>query len=456
VAELGAHLPLWSALPFAGLLLSIALLPLLTPGFWHRHFPKVSAAWALALAVPFVAVHRDLALQEVLKTVLAEYLPFLILIGTLYTIAGGIRLKGRLVGTPRVNLLLLLAGTLAASWIGTTGAAMVFIRPLLRANARRRHRTHVVVFFIFLVANIGGSLTPLGDPPLFLGFLHGVPFFWTLRLLPVTALVAGLVLAMFLALDSWYYRREHHASLHAGEPERLGLEGWHNLLLLGGVVAAVIASGTWRPESSLGVYGHVTLEWPNLARDAVLLLLAWASLRTTGAAVRQANHFTWGPIREVSVLFAGIFVTMIPAVLMLEAGTHGAMGGLVAAVSQPWHYFWASGGLSSFLDNAPTYRTFSSLAVGAVNSLHPGAGLSADDLLPLAGHGTGALFLTAVSAGSVFMGANTYIGNAPNFMVKAIAEEEGVPMPSFFGYVLRFVVPALLPVFALATWLFFR
>jgi len=221
-------------------------------------------------------------------------------------------------------------------------------------------------------------------------------------------------------------------------------------------VGAVIASGTWKPGSALHIYGHVTLEWPNLARDAALLLLAWVSLRTTRAAVRQGNHFTWGPIREVAVLFAGIFITMIPAVLILEAGAHGAFSGLVSAVSEPWHYFWASGGLSSFLDNAPTYRTFSSLAVGAINSLHPGAGLSADDLLPLSGHDTGALLLTAVSAGSVFMGANTYIGNAPNFMVKAIAEEEGVPMPSFFGYMLRFVVPVLLPVFALATVLFFR
>jgi Na+/H+ antiporter NhaD/arsenite permease-like protein len=442
-------LPVWSAIPFAGMLLSIALLPLLAPRFWHHHFAKVSAAWAVVFAAPFVLRFGGAALHELLHMALVDYVPFVILIATLFTIGGGIYVRGSLRGSPWVNAAIIAVGILLASWVGTTGSAMVTVRPLLRANRARRYRAHTLVFFTFLVANIGGALTPLGDPPLFLGFLHGVPFFWTFGLWKPMLFVCALVLGVYLAVDLVCWQRETPEARAgvAGVREPFRIEGAHNLVLLLGVLAGVIVSGVW-PGPEIHVLG-VPQRAGNLARDAVLLAMLLLSWWTTSAAVREANEYSWAPIREVAILFAGIFVTIIPALAMLRVGEQGGMAAVVEAVREPVHFFWASGTLSSFLDNAPTYLAFLNTALGR---LFPGVAESDAVRRLIAEHPT---YLAAISAGSVFMGANTYIGNAPNFMVKSIAEESGVPMPSFFGYILRYSLPVLIPTFAITGWVFF-
>lgn len=448
-ADLGTQLPLWSAIPFAGILLSIALYPLLAPQFWHHHYPKISLLWGLLLTIPFLWVYRGEALHEILHVALADYLPFLILLGTLFTIGGGIYVRGSLRGTPGVNTAILAVGTFLASWIGTTGAAMVLIRPLLRANAHRRSKTHTVVFFMFLVANIGGSLTPLGDPPLFLGFLRGVPFFWTFHLGTEMLLVSALVLGIYFAVDSLLWRREE-PQVRSWAPETrepLGIEGAHNILFLLGVLAAVIVSGVWHPGEVTILGIHVGIQ--NLVRDAVLAALLLGSWFSTPRSLHEKNGYTWGPIREVAILFAAIFATIIPVLAMLRAGESGAMAGLIRAVQTPAQFFWATGLLSSFLDNAPTYLTFLTTALGR---FHPGMP-EREAIHQLIAESP--KYLAAISTGAVFMGANTYLGNAPNFMVKSIAEESGVEMPSFFGYILRYVVPFLLPVYFIVTWVFF-
>ena len=445
--ELGSRLPLWSVIPFVGILLSIALGPLLAQHWWHRHFPKVSAFWALAFAVPFLAIFKGAALYEILHIYLIDYIPFIILLFVLFTASGGILLRGTPAGTPKVNLLIMLIGTILASWIGTTGAAMLLIRPLLRANAKRKSRLHIVVFFIFLVANIGGSLTPLGDPPLFLGFLHHVPFFWTFNLFPHMAVMVVALLAIFFVWDTRLYNREK-AGLPAMPYEPLRMEGAHNFLFLGGVLGGVLMSGIWRP-GDINVLGvHMGLQ--NIARDLILLAMAGLSMLTTRRQTRVDNEFTWFPIKEVAYLFAGIFMTIIPALAILRAGQAGALGWLLESVRTPAHYFWVTGGLSSFLDNAPTYLTFFNSALGRFCPNMAEAPAVAKLI------GEQAIYLKAIAAGAVFMGANTYIGNAPNFMVRSIAEEGGVPMPSFFGYMLRFSLPILVPLFVIITLIFFR
>jgi len=451
---LGSRLPLWSALPFAGILLSIALFPLLAPHFWHRHFPKISAFWALVFAVPFLLIFKGEALQEILHIYLIDYIPFIVLLWALFTIAGGIYVGGSLRGSPKVNLLLLLIGTALASWIGTTGAAMVLIRPLLRANAWRRYKVHTVVFFIFLVANIGGSLTPLGDPPLFLGFLHGVPFFWvTTGLLTEMLLVSGILLVVFFLVDTWFYRKEEPAP-DDGSSEPIRVEGLHNIIFLLGVMAGVIFSGSVK-LMHVPIMGHLHVELQNWLKDAWLILMGWLSLVTTKKLIRESNEFSWFPIKEVAYLFAGIFMTIIPALAILRVGADGAMAGLIEFVNSPARYFWVTGSLSSFLDNAPTYLTFFNTALGSLGvpeSAVPGM------LGYVAGVEPNPQFihdLKAISSGAVFMGAVTYIGNAPNFMVKAIAEEQGIAMPSFFGYMLKYSLPILIPTFIVATLVFF-
>ena len=372
--------------------------------------------------------------------------PFIILLLSLFTVAGGIRLTGRLVGTPVVNTGILLLGTVLASWMGTTGAAMLLIRPIIRANEWRRYKVHTMVFFIFLVANIGGSLTPLGDPPLFLGFLKGVDFFWpTGAMLAPMVIVSVILLVLYYGVDSFLYRRETGApsAEDEGDGESLGISGKVNFLLLAGVVAAVLMSGVWRPGVSFDVF-HVSVELQNLCRDLALLAIAYVSWIVTDRANRDANGFSWFPILEVAKLFAGIFLTIVPAIAILRAGTSGALEPVVSLVTgadgQPDEamYFWLTGILSSFLDNAPTYLVFFNTAGGDAEVL----------MGPL--YGT----LLAISAGAVFMGANTYIGNAPNFMVRAICEERGIPMPSFFGY-MAWSVGILTPIFLLVTLVFF-
>ena len=425
LVALGLSLPLWSVVPFAGLLLSIALFPLFAPSIWARHYAKV----CLAFGVPVASFFLLRAPRELLHTV-REYASFLLLLASLFTISGGILLRGTLRGSAGVNCAILAVGAVLANVFGTTGASMLLIRPLLRANAHRRRAAHVVVFFIFVVANIGGALTPIGDPPLLLGYLRGVPFFWTLRaMILLWAVACALVIGVFYLVDRRALALEAVAGTD-GDPARsaapdtaaatgearvpLSIEGKINLPLLMVVIGAVFLPVPWR----------------EMAMVAAAVVSVWK----TPVKVREENEFTWHPIEEVAILFAGIFATMIPALLILKARGAGL------GVLSPAHFFWATGTMSGFLDNAPTYLVFFSLAQG-VGGAQTVAGVSA----PL---------LQAISAGAVFMGANTYIGNAPNFMVKAIAEEAGVRMPSFFGY-MAWSCGVLLPIFALLTLLFF-
>ena len=435
-------------IPFIGILLSIAVFPLVAPLFWHHHFGKVSLFWAVSLIGPFLLKEGlEITLYELLHVAFLEYIPFIILLLALFTISGGVRLTGTLVGTPSVNTLIILIGTILASWMGTTGAAMLLIRPLIRANAHRKHKVHVIVFFIFLVANIGGSLTPLGDPPLFLGFLKGVDFFWTTTamLKPMVFMVICLLI-LFYVFDKYYFGRELTLETNLnGESHKLGLEGSFNLLLLLGVIGGVLLSGFWDGKGIYYDVYHIRLELQNLVRDGLLLGLTYASWILTSREIRIANDYTWFPIIEVAKLFAGIFVTIIPAIAILKAGTHGALASVVSSVSNgdgspiDFMYFWATGILSSFLDNAPTYLVFFNTAGGNATTL---MGDLPNTLL-------------AISAGAVFMGANTYIGNAPNFMVKSISEASGIEMPSFFGYFIKWAVPILFPLFILVSFLFF-
>jgi Na+/H+ antiporter NhaD/arsenite permease-like protein len=401
-------------LPFALLLLSIAVMPLAAPHFWESNLRKL--AICAALGVPVVGLYLQHAPAALTHTA-ADYVSFLILLGSLFMISGGIMMEGDLLATPRINALFLASGALLASFIGTTGASMLLIRPLLHTNSERKHVVHTVVFFIFLVSNIGGCLTPLGDPPLFLGYLQGVPFTWTLRLAAEWAFAVALLLAIYVVWDTRMYRREppDRIALDKARRHPLHVGGKENFLYLAGIVlAAAFLAAPWREA-------------------AMVTLTAIAWLRTSHH-LRHANHFSIGPIVEVAVLFAGIFVTMVPALDLLRA-RGGALG-----VEAPWQYFWASGVLSSFLDNAPTYLTF--LALG--QSQH----------LPNEVVGVSHEILKAISLGSVFMGANTYIGNGPNFMVRSIAESRGVKMPSFGGYMLYSGV-ILIPTFLLVTLVFF-
>jgi len=446
--NLGKELPLWTVLPFAGILLSIALFPLVAPHFWHQHFPKISAMWALIFAVPFLFVYKGIAVYEILHIYIIDYIPFIILLWALFTISGGIFIRGTMKGNPAINTLLILIGTFLASWIGTTGAAMLMIRPILRSNSWRKHKVHTIVFFIFLVANIGGSLTPLGDPPLFLGFLHSVPFFWTLKyMMQFMGFAVALIIIIYFIIDSYYYAKEDKSQVTSGEKEPIKIEGAHNLLFLVGVMAGVIFSGVFKLGSVdiLGV--HQTIQ--NLVKDGFLILMGILSLVFTKQAIRKDNEFSWFPIQEVAYLFAGIFMTIIPALAILKAGEHGAMAALIRSVKEPAHYFWVTGILSGFLDNAPTYLTFFNTALGSFYSGMPE---------PQAVHNLIAnknIYLEAIAVGAVFFGALTYIGNAPNFMVKSIAEEAGIPMPTFFGYMFKYSIPILVPIFILITLIFF-
>ena len=447
--NLGEMLPLWSCIPFACMLFSIALFPLLAPKIWHHHFGKISAFWAATLGIPFLIAFKWVAVHEILHIILADYVPFIILLWALFTVSGGIMLKGTLRGTPVVNTIMILIGTLLASWMGTTGAAMLMIRPFLKANEYRKNRTFMVVFFIFLVANVGGSLTPLGDPPLFLGFLHGVSFFWTMKIMPHMLVTAGILLVIYFFLDSYHYKKEglSSAPVEEGEKEPLKLVGLLNFLFLGGIVGSVLMSGIvdWGEVNTLGIHRAVQ-DW---VRDGLLILMGILSLVTTSKKIHEDNDFTWFPIIEVAYLFIGIFITMVPCLLILKAGLKGEFAFLIAAVKEPFHYFWVTGTLSGFLDNAPTYLTFFNTALGA---FYPG--MPEAQAVPLL-MTESSIFLKAISAGAVFFGAFSYIGNAPNFMVRSIAEEAGTPMPSFFGYILKFSLIYLVPTFVVVTLIFF-
>jgi Na+/H+ antiporter NhaD/arsenite permease-like protein len=439
----GSTMSLLWALPFAGILLSIATGPLLYQHFWEHHYGKMTAVWSALVILPMaLSFGTETTMGAVLHTVLLEYMSFIILLFALFTISGGILVAGNIHGTPAMNALLLVIGACLASVVGTTGASMIMIRPMIRANDNRPFNAHVVVFFIFLVSNIGGALTPLGDPPLFVGFLRGVDFFWTTTNLWIeTLLVGGLVLTAFVVIDVvLHIREEGMPKIKDPTPDtKVRIRGLANVPLLAGVIAAILMSAVWKPGTAFTLEG-VEVELQNLVRDAAIVALALISLYVTKKEYRRANGFNWGPILEVAKLFAGIFICIIPVIAILRAGLDGALAPLVALVTSPdggpndFAYFWMTGILSSFLDNAPTYLVFFELAGGDPEVLMTTLGTT----------------LAAISAGAVFMGANTYIGNAPNFMVYAIARQQGVRMPSFFGYML-WSGAVLIPVFIVAS-----
>ncbi len=445
-------LPVWSVIPFVGMLLSIAIIPLIKGDWWAENMKWVSLAWSLVFLIPFsFAYGAGEGAFRLLESVLLDYIPFIVLLYGLFVTAGGIVIKGTMAGTTKVNALLLLIGTALASWIGTTGAAMLMIRPLIRANAWRKKKVHLMVFFIFLVANMGGCLTPLGDPPLFMGFQRGVPFTWTFHLFPILAFNLILLFAVFMLLDHHYYKKELAEGRSPldmqkdGEKEPIRIEGAHNLIFIGMIICGVLANGMlpeWIPAFANGagihVYDEIVFPYATLAEVVIILVAALLSLKTTQEHTRALNEFTNGPIIEVATLFIGIFITMIPALMLLK--THGAELG----INQPWQMFWATGALSSFLDNTPTYLVFLQTAgsLGATTGIVTSVGTVSQ------------IMLEAIAAGAVFMGANTYIGNAPNFMVKAIAEENNINMPSFFGY-MAWSNAILIPTFIIDTFVFF-
>ncbi|MBO6525021.1 MAG: sodium:proton antiporter [Balneolaceae bacterium] len=441
----GSDLSLLWALPFAGILLSIAIFPLVAEDWWHHNFGKVSAAWGLLLVIPLIITFGfDAALYEVLHAYLLEYIPFIVLLLALFTVSGGIRIKGYLKGTPEVNTGILLLGTILASWMGTTGAAMLLIRPILRANEWRSSKKHIVIFFIFLVANVGGSLTPLGDPPLFLGFLQGVDFFWTTtNLFWEMTFVAVILLILYYFWDRHLYNKETNTAPVDDGSEPLGIEGSQNLLLIVAIVGAVLFSGLVHVGELTIYHVHVNIE--NLIRDGALLLITWLSWIITSKASRAANGFNWFPIQEVAKLFAGIFITIIAPIAMLKAANNGegalqfVNNAVFDASGEPINYmfFWITGMLSAFLDNAPTYLVFFNAAGGDAQILMNEMSRT----------------LIAISSGAVFFGALSYIGNAPNFMVKSIAEQNGVKMPSFGAYLI-WSIGILVPIYLLVTFLF--
>lgn len=457
---LGNRLPIWSIAPFVGMLLSIAIIPLINGEWWEKHQGKVSAFWIVVFLVPFLIGYgwRE-TVYELYHSILLDYIPFIILLFGLFCVAGGIALRGSLRGTPKINVIMLAIGTLIASWIGTTGAAMLLIRPVIRANNWRKRKTHTVVFFIFLVCNIGGALTPVGDPPLFMGFLRGVPFFWTLvHLIGPYLFNSVILLLVYFIMDTIMYKKDlaevgDKVQQDLKDEGKLRIEGGHNFIFILMILAAVILSGVLPNFSMFAdqvtgeVYGiklyefeghEIIWQYTSILRDIIILLAAFLSMKTTSKSSREYNRFGWGPIAEVAKLFIGIFVTMIPALAIL--GAKGAELGL----AHPAQYFWATGALSSFLDNTPTYVVFMTTAgaLGATEGVATTVGMMPTHILQ------------AISAGAVFMGANTYIGNAPNFMVRSIAEENHVRMPSFFGY-MGWALVFLIPLFILNTLIFF-
>ncbi len=410
--------PLWTSVFFIGLLLSIAILPLVNSEWWGKKYWYVSVG--LAIPAAFIVVSKD---WHILFDVVIEYISFIILLGSLFVISGGIVIRVGARATPKLNCLLLLIGSIFASLIGTTGASMVLIRPMIRANKWRTRVAHIFIFFIFLVSNIGGLLTPLGDPPLFLGFLRGVPFFWTFNLIPFWFFAVFLIIIVFYIVDNHFMKKEDKDAFLEGLDEipekKLEIRGMINLVFLLMVIGAFFV--------------------PPIIREIVMVAAAALSVYFTHVALREENAFTYHPIIEVALLFIGIFVTMSPVLKMLE------LNGSRMGIAEPWHFFWASGSLSSFLDNAPTYMVFFTTAQSVAHA----KGIVANLIM-----GVPEIYLRAISVGAVFMGANSYIGNGPNFMVKAICEENEIDMPSFFGY-MAWSVGILVPVFIIMTFVFF-
>ncbi|MFZ5949355.1 MAG: sodium:proton antiporter [Candidatus Rifleibacteriota bacterium] len=412
-------MPLFTVVPFVAWLLTIALAPLLFEHFWEKNSNKAMlSVLFLSPVLVYLLMHGHYS--EILHTG-EEYFSFIVLLGSLFVVSGGILVEGDIEGTPRNNMILFSIGALLANLIGTTGASMVLIRPLLTINSQRTRIKHIPIFFIFIVSNIGGCLTPLGDPPVFLGFLKGVPFFWTLSLFPMWLFNVGLLLSVFYLIDSYNYRKEPEKAIASDKAEikPITISGKRNFNFLFGIILAVFA--------------------PSPVREVIMICMALLSLKVTKPVCREKNAFSFEPINEVAILFAGIFITMIPALAILQER------GAELGITEPLQFFWITGGLSSFLDNAPTYLTDLSLAQSLANH-NPG--------LPKEVVGIPSVYLRAISAGAVFMGANTYIGNGPNFMVKTIAEKSGVKMPTFFGYI-GYSLMILIPAFILDSIFFF-
>ena len=452
--ETTTQVPVWLCIPFAGLLLCIAVMPLIKAEWWEAHQPHVVLMWILLMVIPFAVVYgTGKATETVLECIVNDYLTFIVLLFGLFCVSGNITMEGDFAGSPRVNVCLLAFGTLLSSCIGTTGASMLMVRPVIKMNSwrKRKRKSHIMIFFIFMVSNMGGCLTPIGDPPLLMGFMRGVPFFWSLHLLPVLLFNMVIMLFVFYHVDKLAYRKD---IAEGRKPDiskpgtEFHIEGLHNIIFLVMIVAAVILSGVLPGLSAfqnaagevmgIHIFGEVTLTFPALIEIVMILLAAFLSFKTTDKSIRRRNHFTWGAIQEVAVLFIGIFITMQPALMLLKAlGPH-------IGLSSPREMFWATGALSSFLDNTPTYLVFLTTAgtLGFLNGVTTSLGTVPVKLL------------SAISCGAVFMGANTYIGNAPNFMVKSISDENGVNMPSFFGYI-GWSLVFLVPVFILDMLVFF-
>ena len=445
-------IPVWLCIPFAGLLLSIAVVPLVAGEWWEKHRVHAVIFWSLLFIVPFTALYGPFKASEtVLETVFNDYLSFIVMLFGLFCVAGNITFTGDLAGSPFVNTLFLLIGTLLSSIIGTTGSSMLMLRPMIKINAWRRQKRHIMVFFIFLISNMGGCLTPLGDPPLLMGFMRGVPFLWSLHLFPILVLNLIILLTVFWQLDKHYYlkdvRRGYRPDISKPGTE-LSLRGAHNIIFLLMIIVAVVLGGTLPSNPmfrtaegtvrGLHIIGEVTLGFPTIIEIVLILAAAFLSFKTTPEEIRRANHFTWGAIQEVAELFIGIFITMQPALMILKE-----MGPKLG-LTEPFQMFWATGLLSSFLDNTPTYLVFLTTAgtLGMTTGLTTTVGT-----IPQ-------IFLEAISCGAVFMGANSYIGNAPNFMVKSISDENGIHMPSFFGYI-GWALMFLVPVFVIDTLVFF-
>ena len=439
----GSSISLLWIIPFVGILFSIAIIPLINSRFWHKNYGKISGFWGLTFILSFLFYFGLEPLKfYLLEVYLKEFLPFIVILIALFTVSGGVLISGNMKGTPFLNTFILLIGTVLASWMGTTGASMLLIRPLIKSNKERKNKVHIFVFFIFLVSKIGGALTPLGDPPLFLGFLKGIDFFWTTTnlFLPMISVSIPLLIIFFI-FDMYLYKKENLNFNNSNI--NLKIDGKYNLILIVFIILSVVVSGVWRsdPSNKLNWFieygGECMMTYGTFFQVSSLLIISLISLKITPEYIRSENDFTWEPVKEVFKLFATIFITMVPAISMLKAGSEGPLAPIVNLLTDSngnninIMYFWVTGGLSSFLDNAPTYLVFFNTAGGD----------------PVFLMNEGSRTLLAISAGAVFMGAMSYIGNAPNFMVKSIAEENKINMPSFFGFMLWsiiFLVPVLL------------
>ena len=445
----GASLSSLWALPFLGMILSIAIFPLVLPDFWSKHFGKVSFIWAAIVVIGLGLTQGvGVSLHSLIVVMFEQFLPFIFLLIALFTITGGIKLHGDLVGSPKLNTLILLIGAILSSWLGTTGAAVLLIRPLINANNWRTFKVHTMIFFIFIVGNIGGSLTPVGNPPLLMGFISKIPFFWPLtKLLAPTAVATIILLVIYYFMDIYFMKKETAKPEPSKEKKSITIEGGWNFLLLIAVVGAVMVSSL-NIGTAFTLY-HVEMPLSELIEILGLIAIAFISMKITKKSTREANNFTWHPMLEVGKIFAGIFVCMAPLIAMLRAGANGPMSFIIDSLTSNGHpangmYYWLSGGLSAFLDSAPAYLVFfNTAAAGHGDALAAAQFMMTDN----------AQTLIAITAGASFMGAITYIGNAPNMMVKAIAEEGGIKMPSFFGY-MAWSIAILIPLFILIQFLF--